>query len=217
MFLTVFCFPFPSSEVFQSQIIPSKRTLAASKCNLEPPSTHGSQCAFSRNPIFLVLPFLAYVKVQKKPWHIRVTFLDKDHRRRMVTQLKRALYRRFKLWFSSSSRLLWKMGLWPCLESCKAYPILTTFQKQKHPLSSSFIQPSIQFTAVSQDSSCSWTPEFWGLKKMWAKLRDFRQVDRADEFWPSTGWKPVEEALLLFHSKPATLHCSRVWRLYKPF
>lgn len=125
MFLTMFCFPFPSSKLFQSQIIPSTCTLAASKCNLAPPSIHRSQRAFSRNPIFLVPPFPVHsCNLSGQGWQ----------RDDWVSQLKQALYCRFQLWFTSSWWLLWKMGLWPSLGSYKAYWILTTFQKQKHPL-----------------------------------------------------------------------------------
>lgn len=123
---TTFCFPFPLSELFQGQIISSTCTFPARKCNLTP-LTLGSQCAPSPETAFPLCPPSSLMsKLRKNPGTL-YDLSARDERARTISQLKQAIYRRFKLWPTSSCRLWCKMGSWPSLKATRLRHWLTRF------------------------------------------------------------------------------------------
>lgn len=75
---------------------------------------HGSQHAFSRNPIFPLPPFFTHLNVQKRLWSGLGAFCPEVREGgreggRMISQPKQAVSQRFELWRTSSCAK-WDLG-----------------------------------------------------------------------------------------------------------
>lgn len=135
MLLTTFCSPFPIPKPFQDQIVPSKWTLPARKCNLTAP-TQRSQCTFSLCP-----PSALTSKLRESHWHLAQPFCTE----RREQGWSHSLNHGFQLWPTGSCRLLAISG--------KLQGLRTGSPNFNNAFR--FIQPPVSFTAVSQDSVCS--------------------------------------------------------------
>ena len=78
---STFCFPSsPPSRTLPGSNHSRPCTFPASKCNLTP-VTRGSQCTFSRNPVFPMPSFLTCVEAQNKLWHAAWSFCTETRAR----------------------------------------------------------------------------------------------------------------------------------------
>lgn len=124
---------------------------------------HGSQHAFSKNPIFPLPPFFTHLKVQKRLWPVLWAFCPEVREGGWSRSPKEL----FPKGLGSGTPTLAQNGIWGIWAKLTHWlPNFGSALKQNPSLPScSFVQPPTQVAAVSRDSSCSWTLRFGGLKK----------------------------------------------------
>lgn len=187
----MFYFPFSLPELFQGQIIPSLT-----------PLTHGSQHAFSRNPIFPLPSFFTRLKAQKKLWPVLGAFCPEMREGGQSRSSNEVFFRRFELWRTNSC-VKWDLGhLGNATRLTRGLPNVESALNQNSSLPSSRF---VQFPLRSQGTPAA--PELCslgGLKKREQNRETQRDVDvgGAAQFQSPTGHSPFsKEALLPFRSE----------------